>query len=215
MNFTNNTFTPTAMTQNASFVPTQFARGATNPFSTQINSSTFDITQSPRDFIPSAEKTGLPVAMINNLMQQVNIDYTTEQSMTPAEDCDTEHSRPEEKYKTELCKNWVENPTRKCRYGKKCQFAHGYEELAAHKVEAERMRTKNCRTFYKTKICNYGSRCLFRHEHRRQEQIMRHYYFAKLYTAESLFQYSKDRSEFINSYNSGLKKLPVFEAIHA
>jgi hypothetical protein len=213
MNITNNTFMSTSVTQNASFVPTQFAKGATNPFSTQINSVPFDITQSPREFVPSAEKTRMPVAMNNNLMQQVNINYTSEQSMTLAEDVHGESNSSDGKYKTEMCKNWIENNN--CRYGKKFQFAHGYEELAAHSCEAERKRTKNCRTFYKTKVCNYGSRCMFRHEHRRQEQIMRHYYFAKLYTAESLFQYSKDRTEFINSYDSGLKKLSVFEAIHA
>jgi len=84
-----------------------------------------------------------------------------------------------EKYKTEMCKNWIE--TRSCRYGKKCQFAHGYEELAAFKAAAhtgDKLRTKNCRTFYKDKICNYGSRCMFRHEHRHFNQIHRHYYYA-------------------------------------
>ena len=84
----------------------------------------------------------------------------------------------------------------------------------AHKSDSK-LRTKNCRTFYKTKICNYGSRCMFRHEHRHYNQIMRHYYIAKLYTQESLFMYSKDRAEFVNSYNSGLRKLPIFESIHA
>lgn len=33
----------------------------------------------------------------------------------------------EEKYKTELCKNFVS--TGKCNYGKKCRFAHGKDEL--------------------------------------------------------------------------------------
>ncbi|GFH13970.1 hypothetical protein HaLaN_09941 [Haematococcus lacustris] len=28
---------------------------------------------------------------------------------------------------TEMCKGWMENGT--CRYGHKCQFAHGAEEL--------------------------------------------------------------------------------------
>jgi hypothetical protein len=30
-------------------------------------------------------------------------------------------------YKTELCRSWEEKGT--CRYGPKCQFAHGEEEL--------------------------------------------------------------------------------------
>lgn len=31
------------------------------------------------------------------------------------------------KFKTEMCKNWIEIGT--CRYGNKCQFAHGDQEL--------------------------------------------------------------------------------------
>ncbi len=31
------------------------------------------------------------------------------------------------KYKTEMCKNWIEIGV--CRYGNKCQFAHGDFEL--------------------------------------------------------------------------------------
>jgi hypothetical protein len=30
-------------------------------------------------------------------------------------------------YKTELCRKWIE--TGKCKYGKKCQYAHGHNEL--------------------------------------------------------------------------------------
>lgn len=31
------------------------------------------------------------------------------------------------KYKTEMCKNWIESAY--CRYGPKCQFAHGDTEM--------------------------------------------------------------------------------------
>lgn len=31
------------------------------------------------------------------------------------------------KFKTEMCKNWMEYG--KCNYGRKCQFAHGKNEL--------------------------------------------------------------------------------------
>ena len=55
------------------------------------------------------------------------------------------------KYKTELCKNWIE--TAKCRYEAKCRFAHGQEELtsAAMRSYNEKFKSKNCRTFYHTK----------------------------------------------------------------
>jgi hypothetical protein len=32
-----------------------------------------------------------------------------------------------ELYKTEMCRKWME--TGKCKYGKKCQFGHGLDEL--------------------------------------------------------------------------------------
>merc|ERR1711981_160574 len=76
-------------------------------------------------------------------------------------------------------------------------------------------QNQNCRTFYKEKQCSYGSRCMFRHEHRHFSQIARHFYVAKLYTHESLYQYSQDQSEFINSHETGVRKLPIFQAIHA
>lgn len=35
-------------------------------------------------------------------------------------------------YKREICKNWSE--TGVCRYGGKCQFAHGFDELSESHV---------------------------------------------------------------------------------
>ena len=37
------------------------------------------------------------------------------------------------KFKTELCKNIQYLNTGKCSYGKKCKFAHGFEELRLRK----------------------------------------------------------------------------------
>jgi hypothetical protein len=56
---------------------------------------------------------------------------------------------------------------------------------------------------------------MFRHEHRRMNQIMRHHYVAKLLTVESLFENAKNQSEFVENYGVGIKKLPIFEQIHA
>jgi len=144
-----------------------------------------------------------------------NSTRASDESMTVSEESTNDVKATAQKYKTELCKNWIEN--NHCRYGKKCQFAHGKEELATYKAAAnteEKMRTKNCRTFYKEKQCSYGGRCMFRHEHRHFNQIARHFYVAKLYTVESLYQYSKDQKEFVNSYETGVRKLPIFKAIH-
>lgn len=65
------------------------------------------------------------------------------------------------RYKTELCRPFMETGT--CRYGEKCQFAHGTVEQRA--IERHpKYKTEACRTFYKDGFCPYGSRCHFVHE---------------------------------------------------
>ena len=64
------------------------------------------------------------------------------------------------RYKTELCRSYAE--TGHCRYGMKCQFAHGPDELrplARH----PRYRTELCHSFHVNGFCPYGSRCNFIH----------------------------------------------------
>ncbi|KAF8624790.1 hypothetical protein AX15_005679 [Amanita polypyramis BW_CC] len=63
-------------------------------------------------------------------------------------------------YKTELCRSWEEKGS--CRYGAKCQFAHGEEEL--RKVARHpKYKTEICRTFWVSGSCPYGKRCCFIH----------------------------------------------------
>lgn len=63
-------------------------------------------------------------------------------------------------YKTELCESFV--TTGKCRYGNKCQFAHGLSELKLKDV-TNNYRTKHCSSWIKYGYCKYGNRCLFKH----------------------------------------------------
>ncbi|KAL6945262.1 hypothetical protein ACO0QE_002711 [Hanseniaspora vineae] len=63
-------------------------------------------------------------------------------------------------YKTELCESFV--TTGKCRYGNKCQFAHGLSELKLKDV-TDNYRTKHCSSWIKYGYCKYGNRCLFKH----------------------------------------------------
>ncbi|KIY69693.1 hypothetical protein CYLTODRAFT_393387 [Cylindrobasidium torrendii FP15055 ss-10] len=63
-------------------------------------------------------------------------------------------------YKTELCRSWEEKGT--CRYGTKCQFAHGEDEL--RRVQRHpKYKTEICRTFWVSGSCPYGKRCCFIH----------------------------------------------------
>lgn len=55
-----------------------------------------------------------------------------------------------------MCKNWIEIGS--CRYGTKCQFAHGDYELLgkAPPVNNTKYKSKTCTTFNERLFCPYG-----------------------------------------------------------
>jgi len=63
-------------------------------------------------------------------------------------------------YKTELCRSFEE--TGICRYGNKCQFAHGASELRPV-MRHPKYKTEVCKTFHTIGTCPYGKRCRFIH----------------------------------------------------
>ncbi|XP_055370118.1 LOW QUALITY PROTEIN: mRNA decay activator protein ZFP36L1, partial [Betta splendens] len=65
------------------------------------------------------------------------------------------------RYKTELlCRPFTESGL--CKYGGKCQFAHGPDELRDLNRHPK-YKTELCRTFHTIGFCPYGSRCHFVH----------------------------------------------------
>jgi butyrate response factor 1 len=68
--------------------------------------------------------------------------------------------RQQDLYKTEYCRSWRE--TGACRYGTKCQFAHGEHELRPV-LRHPKYKTEICRNFSETGTCPYGTRCRFVH----------------------------------------------------
>lgn len=66
-----------------------------------------------------------------------------------------------QRYKTELCRSFQENGT--CKYGDKCQFAHGHHELRSMQRHPK-YKSELCRTFHAQGYCPYGPRCHFVHE---------------------------------------------------
>uniref|UniRef100_A0A8B9CFN0 mRNA decay activator protein ZFP36 n=1 Tax=Anser brachyrhynchus TaxID=132585 RepID=A0A8B9CFN0_9AVES len=64
------------------------------------------------------------------------------------------------RYKTELCRPFEENGA--CKYGDKCQFAHGIHELRSL-TRHPKYKTELCRTFHTIGFCPYGPRCHFIH----------------------------------------------------
>jgi len=71
--------------------------------------------------------------------------------------------RQQDLYKTEYCRSWRE--TGACRYGNKCQFAHGEHELRPV-LRHPKYKTEVCRNFSETGTCPYGTRCRFVHYQR-------------------------------------------------
>mmetsp|Transcript_31541 Transcript_31541/g.30861 ORF Transcript_31541/g.30861 Transcript_31541/m.30861 type:complete len:140 (+) Transcript_31541:153-572(+) len=79
------------------------------------------------------------------------------------------------KYKTEMCKNWIEQGT--CRYGSKCQFAHGNLQLIQKDApQNNKYKSKLCKQFHEKNFCPYGRRCLFIHEVRSYEEVHQYFY---------------------------------------
>ncbi|KAG1146404.1 hypothetical protein G6F37_008973 [Rhizopus arrhizus] len=70
-------------------------------------------------------------------------------------------------YKTEMCRNWQEIGS--CRYGHKCRFAHGQEELR-YIQRSPKYKTQICKTFHLTGTCLYGVRCVFIHDEHLENQ---------------------------------------------
>ncbi|KAL2098920.1 hypothetical protein ACEWY4_005400 [Coilia grayii] len=64
------------------------------------------------------------------------------------------------RYKTELCRPFEESGS--CKYGDKCQFAHGTHELRSLSRHPK-YKTELCRTFHTIGFCPYGPRCHFIH----------------------------------------------------
>lgn len=64
------------------------------------------------------------------------------------------------RYKTELCRPYQENGS--CKYGEKCQFAHGLQELRTVNRHPK-YKTDLCKTYHSVGFCPYGPRCHFIH----------------------------------------------------
>ncbi|OWZ14602.1 hypothetical protein PHMEG_00011901 [Phytophthora megakarya] len=91
-------------------------------------------------------------------------------------------------YKTELCKRFSEFGN--CRYGAKCQFAHGIAELR-HVVRHPKYKTTKCKSYWGSGHCPYGSRCRFIHEE--AEGYTQPQYSPPSHLGSGMFLHEKDR----------------------
>ncbi|XP_026330632.1 protein TIS11 isoform X2 [Hyposmocoma kahamanoa] len=108
------------------------------------------------------------------------------------------------RYKTELCRPFEEAGT--CKYGDKCQFAHGFRELR-NLQRHPKYKTELCRTFHSVGFCPYGPRCHFVHnaeEARRREPPSPGGSLASLSSGGSLASYMSDGTRSPRSPHSPL-----------
>ncbi|KAJ7596683.1 hypothetical protein C8J56DRAFT_293845 [Mycena floridula] len=103
-----------------------------------------------------AQYTGGPYGMVSPQMDQGLASPTS----TNGGQGPSANNRKLGLYKTELCRSWEEKGS--CRYGAKCQFAHGEEELR-NVARHPKYKTEICRTFWVSGSCPYGKRCCFIH----------------------------------------------------
>lgn len=108
------------------------------------------------------------------------------------------------RYKTELCRPFEEAGV--CKYGDKCQFAHGVRELR-NLQRHPKYKTELCRTFHSVGFCPYGPRCHFVHnaeEARRREPSSPGGSLASLSSGGSMASYMSDGSRSPRSPHSPL-----------
>jgi len=96
------------------------------------------------------------------------------------------------KYKTEMCKNWELKG--RCKFGNKCCFAHGRNELKAKILTHVKYKTKPCKQYHQTGYCPYGQRCQYLHKEAIQPNVFCN-------PAEGRFKHNPDLYDILHEVN--------------
>jgi len=120
----------------------------------QVQNQSFVVEKKSLPAVSIKQMETLPIQ--NSISQPIeNSANSTQKSLIGDDD-----STPLSLYKTELCRSFEE--TGSCRYGLKCQFAHGRAELRPV-TRHPKYKTEVCKTFHTIGTCPYGKRCRFIH----------------------------------------------------
>jgi hypothetical protein len=115
------------------------------------------------------------------MVKELNLQSTSQLlPSSPNTSTDSKLSKDTGKYKTELCRTWVEHNY--CPYKEKCRFAHGKKDLHEKIVIGKNYKQKECNSFYTKGYCPYGPRCHFKHDERKLWEIERIYYQLVLFS---------------------------------
>lgn len=146
--------------RNSAATAAAFISAASLNFPTKITASVFSVNDQPNN-------NSSPPNNILNGSQQTNhrkLDRSFSEPVSSAVGLlgvgQQQQPANSSRYKTELCRPYEESGT--CKYGDKCQFAHGGHELRTLSRHPK-YKTELCRTFHTTGFCPYGPRCHFIH----------------------------------------------------
>lgn len=157
----------TTTSSNSSFTPGFFRRNSTSNMESMNNSNKYSVSSysSLKENSPSINSA---TALMNkeNKFRDRAYSENGDRSMERSQQLQAlQQQKPASqinstRYKTELCRPFEENGA--CKYGEKCQFAHGYHELRSLSRHPK-YKTEPCRTFHTIGFCPYGPRCHFIH----------------------------------------------------
>jgi hypothetical protein len=129
--------------------------------STQINSLRLQQQQQQINSGDSSSISSSSSSPSSNTSSPTDNMHASSNTITNSSSASSSSSSAATRYKTELCRSFQENGT--CKYGEKCQFAHGMHELRSM-IRHPKYKTEMCRTFHASGYCPYGPRCHFVHD---------------------------------------------------
>lgn len=106
-------------------------------------------------------------------------------------------------YKTELCETFTTKGF--CKYGTKCQFAHGFNELNM-KERSNNFRTKPCINWDTLGYCPYGKRCCFKHGSNRDIELYVKAGILKITSADANVESQQPRKKNLHNRIKELQK---------
>ena len=115
------------------------------------------------------------------------------------------------KYKTEICKNF--QLFAKCKFGLKCCFAHGIDELRERTQLNNSYKLKVCKNYQEIGYCKYGHRCQY--VHFKENEFFNEVLTTTLNKVGSRLaeKTGEKLEEVLNQANALQSPLPVFQAI--
>lgn len=116
------------------------------------------VSEDYSDFFSTDEDAGMRSTRSSSFSS--NTSKFSDGSMRMGRSATSKHVLNPGRYKTEMCRQYLE--TKNCKYGKKCQFAHGQEDVRGLNRHPK-YKTEFCRTFHMNGFCPYGPRCHFIH----------------------------------------------------